>query len=118
MKDDLPIEFVTKYDREGRAIKDIPNGKRKTYFVNKKRDKIFYAYNTHAMRSKDALEIKPEFEAYDVEFKERLKLVIKTIIPFKKKKNHYSQSVEMVEVKSKVVVDLTPPKKLTIKEIL
>lgn len=82
MKDDMPVEFITKYTRDGQPIKDTPNGKRKTYFVNTLTDKVFPAYNTHAMRAKDAIEIKPKFEYYDLNFKQRFKLMLSTQFPF------------------------------------
>lgn len=78
MKDDLPEEFITKYDKEGKAIKNSPNGQRKTYFVNTRTDKIFPAYNTHAMRSPDAIEIKPKFEVYNLDFKSRFNLLLES----------------------------------------
>lgn len=93
MKDDLPVEFITTYNREGKAVKDTPNGQRKTYFVNTRTDKIFPAYNTHAMRSADAIRPVPKFEVYSVDFKDRLRLLLQTHIPFYKK---------MKEVKTKV----------------
>ena len=78
MKDDMPEEFITTYDKEGRAIKDSPNGKRKTYFVNTRTDKIFPAYNTHAMRAKDAIQFRPVFDAYELNFRQRLELLART----------------------------------------
>lgn len=81
MKDDMPVELITKYDREGRAIKDAPNGKLKTYFVNIKTDKVFPAYNTHAMRSADSIYLPPVFEAYNLDFKDRFGLLFRTTLP-------------------------------------
>jgi len=82
MKDDLPVEYKTTYDKEGKAIKDTPNGLRKTYFVNTRKDKIFPMYNTHEMRAKDAIEIKPEFEVFSLDFKDKIKLLFKTQFAF------------------------------------
>jgi hypothetical protein len=82
MKDDQPVEFITTYDKEGRAVKDTPNGHRKTYFVNIRTDKIFPAYNTHAMRGKDSIYIKPKFEYYELNSKERFGLLLRTQFPF------------------------------------
>jgi len=55
MKNDEPIEF----DDEG-----SPLGRCKTYFVVKKSDPVFKAYNTHAMRQKDAIEVPIAFQPY------------------------------------------------------
>lgn len=114
MKDDLPVEFITTYDREGKAIKDTPNGRRKTYFVNTRTDKIFGAYNTHAMRSADALRILPEFKAYDVDFKGRLMLFLKSRSPFKPKP---TEEIPYVPVVAPKIYHDEPIKKLTIREV-
>jgi len=70
MKDDEPVE----YDEEGRLC-----GKVKNYFVNKKHDPVFKAYNTHAMRAKDAVVMVPEFDVYETTRWERIKLVARHV---------------------------------------
>jgi len=81
MKDDMPVEFTEKTNLKGEIIRDVPNGDRKTYFVNTRNDKIFPSYNTHAMRSKDAIEFKPEFDVFQYSFKGRLGLLMGLTFP-------------------------------------
>lgn len=81
MKDDLPVEFVTDVDKEGKTIRNVPNGDVKNYFVNKRNDVIFPAYNTHAMRAKDAIVEVPKFDVYETDFKGRLGLLMTLSFP-------------------------------------
>jgi hypothetical protein len=66
MKNDEPVEF----DEEGR-----PLGVVKNYFVNKKHDPVFQAYNTHAMRQEDAIEVPVEYRVYKLSFIEKLRAI-------------------------------------------
>jgi hypothetical protein len=62
MKDDLPVEYVEKRDKDGEIIqKRVPAGKCKSYFINKRHDKAFKMYDTHAMRSSDAFYPFPDY---------------------------------------------------------
>ena len=74
MKDDLPVDFIK--DDEGR---EFPNGKVTNYFVNKRNDPVFRAYNTHAMRQADALDVKPEFEGYELSRMDIMRLIMRRI---------------------------------------
>jgi len=76
MKDDLPVEF----DKEGK-----PLGQLKTYWVNKKHDPVFKAYNTHAMRAKDAIEMVPEFEVYETSTWDRLRHLASFANPWRRR---------------------------------
>lgn len=83
MKDDLPIEF----DSENK-----PLGKCKTYWVNKKNDKVFKAYNTHGMRAKDSIAVKPNFEVYEYKVSKMILLLLNTYLPQKWRfKRHLGQ---------------------------
>jgi len=68
MKNDEPVEF----DLAGK-----PLGQCKSYFVNKKHDPVFKAYNTHAMRAKDAIQMVPQFEVYSLTSWEKFKLMFR-----------------------------------------
>jgi len=76
MKDDLPVEFIK--DEDG---KETPNGEVKNYFVNKLHDPVFKAYNTHAMRNKDAIPVLPAFELYSFSRWQRIKLLLSFFAP-------------------------------------
>lgn len=81
MKNDEPVEFVSEYDKDGKLVRDVPNGDLKTYFVNVRTDKVFSSYNTHAMRSDDAVVVYPKFDAYISTKKERAFLLFKLSLP-------------------------------------
>lgn len=81
MKDTLPIEFTEKRNLKLEVVREVPNGERKTYFVNKRNDPIFPSYNTHAMRSKDAVVPVPEFDVYESDFRGRLFLLLSLMFP-------------------------------------
>lgn len=82
MKNDEPVEFISKIDKKtGLTIRDIPNGDLKTYFVNKRHDKIFPSYNTHAMRSEDAVLVMPEFDAFESNRMDRFLLLLSLLFP-------------------------------------
>lgn len=76
MKDDLPVETISKHDREGKLIRDIPNGICKNYYVNKKHDPVFKAYNTHAMRGADSIVVRPDFDVYETTKLDRLAMLM------------------------------------------
>jgi len=81
MKDDLPVEFIIKHDKEGKVIRDVPNGDRKLYFVNVRNDKVFSSYNTHAMRDKDAIEPDVKFNVFYSTGRQRLFLLLSLVFP-------------------------------------
>ena len=64
MVDDLPDE-------------ENPSGA-KLYFAN---EKVLRAYSTHAMRSKDAIEVMPEFDVYRLTRWQRFKLMFSYFVP-------------------------------------
>lgn len=81
MKDDMPVEYITDIDKDGKTIRDVPNGDVKNYFVNKRSDVIFPAYNTHAMRAKDAILNVPDFDVFETDFKGRFGLLMSSMFP-------------------------------------
>lgn len=68
MKDDLPIDPA---DME----KKPPS---KAYWANKR---VYNAYNTHGRRSKDAIELLPEFDVYRYTLLDKLNLLLYMLIP-------------------------------------
>jgi hypothetical protein len=72
MKDDLPVELTDD---------DKPNGEVKNYFVNKKHDPVFKAYNTHGMREDNAVEVTTEVEVYNTTFFDRLSMLVSALVP-------------------------------------
>lgn len=81
MKDDMPVEYTEKRNLKLEVVRQVPNGDRKTYFVHKKSDLIFPSYNTHGMRAKGAIEQVPKFDAYEVDFRGRLSLLLALMFP-------------------------------------
>jgi len=75
MKEDMPVEYEENKDGHKKPV-----GKLKVYVVNKLTDRVFKAYDTHAMRSEDAIEPSRVFEAYDLTFRERVASLIYLLI--------------------------------------
>jgi len=76
MKDDMPVEFYKDEDGSER-----PAGDCKTYFVNKIDDPVFMAYNTHAMRSGDAIDQPPSFDVFELSRWDMLKQLLWLLFP-------------------------------------
>lgn len=75
MKDDMPVEYEVYGVQEDRnwimrflfgeiQSRQVPMGQLKTYWAHKKTDPVFKAYDTHAMRAKDAIEEPVALEVY------------------------------------------------------
>ena len=81
MKDNLPVEFISKVDKNGRTIRDIPNGDVQNFWFNKKTSRTFAAYNTHQMRRTDAFQMDRDVEVFESNRLDRFLLVLKLAFP-------------------------------------
>jgi len=72
MKEDMPVEM--ELDEKGRKKKIC--GRRSNYWVWKRNDRVFKAYDTHAMRGEDAIVPKREIEAYELNLRHRIGLFL------------------------------------------
>jgi len=89
MKDDMPVEF----DKDEETGKERPLGELKTYWVNKRHDPVFAAYNTHGMRGEDAIVKPPEFDVYELGRWDRFKQVVGFVLPRRKRPRKASAPV-------------------------